>query len=136
MSAWLGLGPITRRLWLTVAASTAYTAGVYHLGQDYAAGAAGWVSVSGSINAVVLGALVAFRTKTAYDRWWEGRVLWGQLTNDSRNLCLKAATLADPTTADRRELARLVTFVASPACRYMTGANIVADGGLTKRVAY
>lgn len=34
------------------------------------------------------------------------------------------------------ELARLIAFTASPACRYMTGANIVADGGLTRRVAY
>lgn len=32
------------------------------------------------------------------------------------------------------ELARLITFVASPACRYMTGTNLVADGGITRRV--
>ena len=34
------------------------------------------------------------------------------------------------------ELARLIAFVASPACRYMTGSNIVADGGLTRRVGF
>ena len=33
--------------------------------------------------------LLVFRTNTAYDRWWEGRKLWGSLTNNSRNLAMK-----------------------------------------------
>ena len=33
--------------------------------------------------------LLVFRTNTAYDRWWEGRRLWGSLVNNSRNLALK-----------------------------------------------
>ncbi len=33
--------------------------------------------------------LLVFRTNTAYDRWWEGRKLWGQLVNTSRNLSIK-----------------------------------------------
>ncbi len=32
------------------------------------------------------------------------------------------------------EVARIVAFVASPAAALMTGANIIADGGLTKRI--
>lgn len=34
------------------------------------------------------------------------------------------------------ELARAIAFVASPACRYMTGANLLIDGGFTKGVQY
>ncbi len=34
------------------------------------------------------------------------------------------------------EVARAIAFVASPACRFMTGTNIVIDGGFTKRVQY
>lgn len=34
------------------------------------------------------------------------------------------------------DLARTIAFVASPACRTMTGANIVVDGGFTKRVQF
>lgn len=33
--------------------------------------------------------LLVFRTNTAYDRWWEGRKLWGSLVNNSRNLAVK-----------------------------------------------
>ena len=37
--------------------------------------------------------LLVFRTNTAYDRWWEGRKLWGALVNNSRNLALKLNAL-------------------------------------------
>ena len=42
---------------------------------------------------IIFGWLLSFRTQTAHARWWEGRSLWGQLVNDSRNLVLKAASL-------------------------------------------
>lgn len=37
----------------------------------------------------VLSLLLAYRTNTAYERWWEGRKLWGALVNNSRNLAIK-----------------------------------------------
>jgi putative membrane protein len=37
--------------------------------------------------------LLVFRTNTAYDRWWEGRKLWGNLVNNSRNLAMKLNTI-------------------------------------------
>ncbi len=37
----------------------------------------------------VISLLLVFRTNTAYERWWEGRKLWGSLVNTSRNLALK-----------------------------------------------
>ena len=40
--------------------------------------------------------LLVFRTNTAYDRWWEGRKLWGQLVNVSRNLAVKVAAMVPP----------------------------------------
>ncbi len=38
---------------------------------------------------LVVGMLLVFRMNTAYDRWWEGRKLLGQLLNTSRFFCLK-----------------------------------------------
>ncbi|NJK72804.1 MAG: hypothetical protein HC926_06100 [Synechococcaceae cyanobacterium SM2_3_60] len=44
-------------------------------------------NVLGSIiPGVVLGLLLVFRTNTAYERFWEGRKLWGTLVNTVRNL--------------------------------------------------
>lgn len=42
-----------------------------------------------SLLGFVISLLLVFRTNTAYERWWEGRRLWGQLVNTSRNLALK-----------------------------------------------
>jgi ion channel-forming bestrophin family protein len=42
---------------------------------------------------VVLGLVLVFRTNTAYDRWWEGRKLWGSLVNHSRSLALKLSAM-------------------------------------------
>ncbi|MFY0481302.1 bestrophin family protein [Flavobacterium sp. PLA-1-15] len=41
----------------------------------------------------VISLLLVFRTNTAYDRWWEGRRLWGSLVNNSRNFAIKLAVL-------------------------------------------
>src|SRR5687767_14031855 len=42
-----------------------------------------------SLLGIVLGLFLVFRTNTAYDRWWEGRKLWGALVNSTRNMALK-----------------------------------------------
>jgi putative membrane protein len=41
----------------------------------------------------VISLLLVFRTNTAYDRWWEGRKMWGALVNSSRNLALKLSAI-------------------------------------------
>ncbi len=41
---------------------------------------------SGLIPAIFLALLLVFRTNTAYDKFWEGRKLWGNLINHIRNL--------------------------------------------------
>lgn len=46
-----------------------------------------------SILGVILGLFLVLRTNTAYDRWWEGRKLWGQLVNDTRQLSVKLSTI-------------------------------------------
>ncbi len=40
-----------------------------------------------------LGTLLVFRTNTSYDRFWEGRKLWGGIVNESRNLARSVTIL-------------------------------------------
>jgi len=47
------------------------------------------LSIPLSVSAMVgtlLSLLLAFRTSQSYERWWEARVIWGAIVNDSRTL--------------------------------------------------
>jgi ion channel-forming bestrophin family protein len=72
-----------------------------------------WGAESTVLNGLVLGFLIAFRNNHAYARWWDARRLWGELVNQSRNLCLKVRSLAQIDTADREAIGRLVIEFSS-----------------------
>ncbi|MBK7651279.1 MAG: bestrophin family protein [Flammeovirgaceae bacterium] len=55
-----------------------------------------------SLLGIVLGLFLVFRTNSSYDRWWEGRKLWGSLVNNTRNLALKVNAFIDPTDNETR----------------------------------
>jgi putative membrane protein len=63
---------------------------------------------------IVLGLLLVFRTNTAYERFWEGRKLWGTIVNTSRNLARQIwIVVPAKTVADRdRKVAALRSLVA------------------------
>lgn len=51
-----------------------------------------------------LGIFLGFRNNTAYDRFWEGRKLWGSLVNTSRTIVRQIITFVEPLPeADREE---------------------------------
>ena len=104
--------PVWRRLDLAVAVVAVYTALVVAV--DLATGLQlpDWSGASTLLNALILGVLLNFRNKEAYDRWWEARKLWGQLINDSRSLCTKAAALRRLAAEARADLGRLVPAFA------------------------
>ena len=56
----------------------------------------------------VISLLLVFRTNTAYDRWWEGRKLWGSTVNNSRNLALKLSVFLIHQ-KDKQEIKHLIT---------------------------
>jgi len=59
-----------------------------------------------SLVGVALGLLLVFRTNASYDRFWEGRKLWGGMVNETRNLCRLARVLLGATSPDFQELVR------------------------------
>jgi len=55
-----------------------------------------------SLLGIVLGLFLVFRTNSSYDRWWEGRKLWGSLVNNTRNLAHKLNAFLEPTDVENR----------------------------------
>lgn len=46
-----------------------------------------------SLVGLALGLLLVFRTNASYDRFWEGRKLWGGIVNETRNLARASSVL-------------------------------------------
>lgn len=40
----------------------------------------------------IISLLLAFKSNQAYDRWWEARIIWGSIVNDSRTLVRQLIT--------------------------------------------
>ncbi|MBP6072522.1 MAG: hypothetical protein KA488_04385 [Flavobacterium sp.] len=78
----------------------------------------------------VISLLLAYRTNTAYDRWWEGRKLWGSLVNNSRNLALKLSSLLQEEN-DRNYFKKLIPTYASVLQKHLSNdetAMVLFDG--------
>jgi len=104
--------PVFKRVWLYIFLMAGYTFFVdwfadrnfpTHLLKEV--GGAAYLSV-------ILGLLLVFRTNSANERWWEGRRLWGQLVNDSRNFCLKMRAINTIPMVDKITIAELVISFA------------------------
>jgi putative membrane protein len=71
----------------------------------------------------VLSLLLAYRTNTAYERWWEGRKLWGALVNNSRNLALKlSAYLSEE--KDRHFFRKVIPVYASVLSKHLSNEEV------------
>lgn len=71
----------------------ALTAVVCFLTQHYWSKYHPSLTIFHQISGFVISMVLVFRVNTAYDRWWEGRKLWGSLVNHSRILAIKFSTL-------------------------------------------
>ena len=78
-----------------------------------------WGSAASVINTVILSLLMSFRNRAAYDRWWEARGLWGQLTNDSRNLAAKLAAFLPADVLARSRVAEMLAGFAEALKRHL-----------------
>lgn len=63
-----------------------------------------------SLLGFVLSLLLVFRTNTAYDRWWEGRKLWGKLVNDTRNFAVKINMILSDDRDSANQIARYLKY--------------------------
>lgn len=75
------------------------------------------ISLMHNLLGFVLSMLLVFRTNTAYDRWWEGRKLWGSLVNNSRNLAIKLSAILPVEDKDNLEFFRKMIPAYADALR-------------------
>lgn len=101
---WLGIfrlhkADTFRKLLPWILAIAAYTALIGYLEQEYFTlpddSPVKNITLMHSLVGFALSMLLVFRTNTAYDRWYEGRRLWGSLVNNSRNLAIKLSPLLE-----------------------------------------
>jgi len=116
--------PIFGRIWGTVAVVALYAVVVelidqYFLHRVQTVGA----EFHGFLG-LILGTLLVFRTNTSYDRWWEGRKLWGQLVNDSRNLAIKVQACVRADVADKQRLGRWLSDFALALKGHLRGGSV------------
>lgn len=72
------------------------------------------ITIMHTLLSFAISMLLVFRTNTAYDRWWEGRKLWGTLVNTSRNLAIKMNAMLDPQDqTNRKFFKKIIPMYAS-----------------------
>jgi putative membrane protein len=93
-----------------------------------------------SLLGIVLGLFLVFRTNSAYDRWWEGRRMWGSMVNSTRNLALKLnAYLDESDKEDRLWFSKMIpNFVFASKEHLRNGVQLseleVAEEGMIERL--
>ena len=81
-----------------------------------------------SILGVILGLFLVFRINTAYDRWWEGRKLWGKLVNDTRQLAIKLAVYIPlDREEDRMFFRRMIPNVAFAMKEHLRDSILIGE---------
>ncbi|MBC6698944.1 bestrophin family protein [Hymenobacter puniceus] len=56
--------------------------------------------------------LLAFNVSQSYERWWEGRKVWGSVVNDSRTLVLQVRSFLQPDALPQQEATNQLTALA------------------------
>ncbi|MBT8494866.1 MAG: hypothetical protein KJO07_17550 [Deltaproteobacteria bacterium] len=89
-------GTAVRRIWLRLIEVTAVAAVVTYLYKKHDFFTEGITVLPFTLIGLALGIFLGFRNNTSYDRFWEGRKLWGRLVNTSRTLTRQVMTLIGP----------------------------------------
>lgn len=79
-----------------------------------------------SLVGMALGLLLVFRTNSSYDRFWEGRKLWGGMVNECRNLARQSDVYLQGSEDLRRELILWTASFPYAAMSSLRGSRVVA----------
>jgi putative membrane protein len=91
------------------------------------------IAVPSTVHSLVgtaLGLLLVFRTNASYDRFWEGRRMWGSIVNESRNIGRGASVYlaADPARRDAIVCWTIAfAYASTNSLRGVVGLGPIAD---------
>ncbi|MBI0167454.1 bestrophin [Bartonella sp. M0280] len=71
---------------------------------------------------IALSTFLGFRNNACYDRWWEGRKVWGKIISGSRDLIRQAAVLTEHET-ERKTLLELTSAFSHSLVDHLKGSS-------------
>lgn len=76
---------------------------------------------------IALAIFLSFRNSVSYDRFWEGRKLWGSMLNDTRSLARQYRMLTDADIGNRKQFVyTLIAFVQATKAQ-LRGAALATE---------
>lgn len=91
-------------------------------------------SIAHTLLGVALGLLLVFRTNASYDRFWEGRKLFGGFVNRARDIVRQGATFIEGDDAEavkeRREVRRFTVMLYALLRQYLRAERELGDLGV------
>ena len=120
-------GSMVREILLRVLASVSWSIAIV-IAYQFGSESFRHISIPSTAHALVgtaLGLLLVYRTNSSYDRFWEGRKMWGGIANECRNLTRQTSVWL---AADRPLMQEVITWtIAFP---YATMQRIRGAAGI------
>jgi ion channel-forming bestrophin family protein len=120
---WLVVTSLAKRLLPWFLGSTIYAIVVGEIIEHSPLTKISWGGEVVLANGVILGVLMGLRNRAAYERWWEGRRLWGQLVNDSRNLAWKVHSYLPTSAIAAAKFPQLISGFAEALKNHLRGGG-------------
>jgi putative membrane protein len=105
-TSWLKLlftmkGSVLHKIWKRVLASTLFATVITLLFDfELLPESFDFTTLPFTLIGLALAIFLGFRNNSSYDRWWEGRKLWGRMINTTRTVTRQTMTLVDASYAD------------------------------------
>ena len=126
-------GSVLQRVWPRLLAVTLISVLITELHVRTAVDLSMQTALPFTIVGLALGVFLGFRNNTSYDRYWEGRRIWGELVNTARTIARDVRVLVDSTapgsrpTARQREIVYAVIAFAHAMRQHLRGQHDPAE---------
>ncbi len=77
-----------------------------------------------AVPSIIVGLLLVFRTNTAYERFWEGRKLWGSINSNIRNLARQIWLTNSKHQNEKKEILELLWVFAIVVKNHLRNDNL------------